>query len=107
MVVASRVASTVAANCARKSQLSQTSMRKPSAQIAEKKKEEAQRKHAEQQKKSLPRKLASGVLSFLDQTWLQTLQYIVFLFAFQSLTGTIRKPEEFYFDKYLTDTFIK
>lgn len=39
------------------------------------------------------------VLDFLDQTWLQTLQYIVFLVAFQSLTGTIRMREEFYFDK--------
>ena len=47
-----------------------------------------------------------SILGFLDQTWLQTLQYIVFLVAFQSLTGTIRKPEEFYFDKHLTDTFI-
>ena len=56
--------------------------------------------------KSCPRRAVSGVLDFLDQTWLQTLQYIVFLFAFQSLTGTIRKPSEFYFDKYLTDTFI-
>lgn len=56
--------------------------------------------------KSCPRRVVGKVLGFLDQTWLQTLQYIVFLFAFQSLTGTIRKSEEFYFDKYLTDTFI-
>jgi len=47
------------------------------------------------------------VLDFLDQTWLQTLQYLVFLFVFQSLTGTIRMRAEFYFDKYLTDTFIE
>jgi hypothetical protein len=56
--------------------------------------------------KSCPRRVLGKILDFLDQTWLQTLQYIVFLFAFQSLTGTIRKSEEFYFDKYLTDTFI-
>ena len=46
------------------------------------------------------------MLDFLDQTWLLTCQYIVFLITFQSLTTTIRKPEEFYFDKYLSDTFI-
>lgn len=56
--------------------------------------------------KPLWRRVISSILEFLDQTWLQTLQYIVFLVAFQSLTGTIRKPSEFYFDKYLTDTFI-
>ena len=56
--------------------------------------------------KSLPRRCVGGILDFLDQTWLQTLQYIVFLITFQSLTMTIRKPEEFYFDKYLSDTFI-
>ena len=56
--------------------------------------------------KSLPRRCVGAVLDFLDQTWLQTLQYIVFLITFQSLTMTIRKPEEFYFDKYLSDTFI-
>ena len=53
--------------------------------------------------KSCPRRAVNAVLGFLDQTWLQTLQYIIFLFAFQSLTGTIPKSEEFYFDKYLTD----
>lgn len=64
-------------------------------------------KKAEKEKpKTLPKRILMGVLDFLDQTWLQTLQYIVFLFAFQSLTATIRKSEEFYFDKYLTDTFI-
>ena len=56
--------------------------------------------------KGLARRICTAVLDFLDQTWLQTLQYIIFLYTFQSLTGTIRKPEEFYFDKYLTDTYI-
>lgn len=67
-------------------------------------------KHAAQAEAERPqrpfRKVLGKLLAFLDQTWLQTLQYIVFLIAFQSLTGTIRKPDEFYFDKYLTDTFI-
>ena len=48
----------------------------------------------------------SKVMDFLDQTWLQTLQYILFLYTFQSLVGTLRKSEEFYLDKYITDTFI-
>ena len=48
----------------------------------------------------------SKVMDFLDQTWLQTLQYILFLYTFQSLVGTLRKSEEFYMDKYITDTFI-
>merc|ERR1719424_2504343 len=56
--------------------------------------------------KPLHRRLVGMLLDFLDQTWLQTLMYLIFLFTFQSLTGTIRKSEEFYFDKYLTDTFI-
>lgn len=74
-----------------------------------KKKQEPPKKKPEpkdETPKSCPRRVVGLVLGFLDQTWLQTLQYIIFLFAFQSLTGTIRKSEEFYFDKYLTDTFI-
>ena len=67
---------------------------------------EAPKVEEEEAPKSCPRRTCRWVLDFLDQTWLQTLQYIIFLFAFQSLTGTIRKSEEFYFDKYLTDTFI-
>ena len=52
------------------------------------------------------RACVSKVMDFLDQTWLQTLQYILFLYTFQSLVGTLRKSEEFYMDKYITDTFI-
>lgn len=52
-------------------------------------------KHAAQAEAERPqrpfRKVLGKLLAFLDQTWLQTLQYIVFLIAFQSLTGTIRK----------------
>ena len=40
-----------------------------------------------------------SILGFLDQTWLQTLMYIAFLFTFQTLTGAIRIGEEFYFDR--------
>ena len=68
--------------------------------------ERAAAKEKAEEPKSLSRKILSTVLGFLDQTWLQTLQYLVFLFAFQSLTATIRKSDEFYFDKHLTDTFI-
>jgi hypothetical protein len=45
-------------------------------------------------KKGACARVVGKVLRFLDQTWLQTLQYIVFLVAFQSLTGTIRNPSE-------------
>ena len=52
------------------------------------------------------RRCLGSVMDFLDQTWLQTLQYILFLYTFQSLVATLRKSEEFYLDKYITDTFI-
>ena len=80
--------------------------REAQAPAATRPKEKKQEQNEEEKPKSCPRRAASSILGFLDQTWLQTLQYIIFLFAFQSLTGTIRKSEEFYFDKYLTDTFI-
>ena len=66
------------------------------ADLAEKKKkeeEERKKKEEEEKPKSCPKRAAIAVMDFLDQTWLQTLQYMLFLFAFQSLTGTIRKPE--------------
>ena len=52
------------------------------------------------------RKVFHKTIDFLDQTWLQTSFYIVFLLAFQSLTGTMRHPEEFYLDRHISNTFI-
>lgn len=80
--------------------------RRDSMQPPPKKKEPPPPPKEPEKPKSLPRRVTSAILDVLDQTWLQTLQYIIFLFAFQSLTGTIRKSDEFYFDKYLSDTFV-
>ena len=46
---------------------------------------EAPKVEEEEAPKSCPRRTCRWVLDFLDQTWLQTLQYIIFLFAFQSI----------------------
>ena len=62
----------------------------------------AEPEEEEEQPKSCPRRSVGKVLDFLDQTWLQAIQYIIFLFTFQSLTNSMRKPEEFYLDKYVT-----
>jgi len=48
----------------------------------------------------------SRAIDFMDQTWLQTVMYIIFLLTFQLLTQTMRRPQEFYLDKYIQDTFI-
>ena len=74
-------------------------------EAAAKAKEEEDSKEDEKPKGKIRRCLGS-VMDFLDQTWLQTLQYILFLYTFQSLVATLRKSEEFYLDKYITDTFI-
>ena len=52
------------------------------------------------------RKWFHKFVDFVDQTWLQTCFYIVFLLTFQMLTNTMRHPEEFYMDKFISDTFI-
>ena len=52
------------------------------------------------------RGLFGKAIDFMDQTWLQTVMYIIFLLTFQSLTQTMRRPQEFYMDKYIQDTFI-
>ena len=67
---------------------------------------EAQEEEEDEKPKGKVRRCLGSVMDFLDQTWLQTLQYILFLYTFQSLVGTLRKSEEFYLDKYITDTFI-
>ena len=47
------------------------------------------------------------ILEVLDSTALQTIQYLVFLFAFQSLTQSFRPPAmERHFFKFISDTFI-
>lgn len=87
--------------------------KKSPAQIAKLRREAAAARAAEKEEeeedekpKGKIRRCLGAVMDFLDQTWLQTLQYILFLYTFQSLVGTLRKSEEFYLDKYITDTFI-
>ena len=75
------------------------------AAAAAKEQQEAEEEEAKKKQGKI-RKALQAVMDFLDQTWLQTLQYILFLYTFQSLVGTLRKSEEFYLDKYITDTFI-
>ena len=70
------------------------------AKAAEKEEEEAEPEYTG------ARKYFHKAIDFLDQTWLQTTLYIVFLLAFQSLTGTMRHPEEFYLDRHISHTFI-
>ena len=72
--------------------------------------EEQKKKAVEEEEEEVEhtgwRKYFYKTLNLLDQTWLQTIFYIVFLLAFQSLTGTMRHPEEFYLDRHITNTFI-
>ena len=59
--------------------------------------EEQKKKAVEEEEEEVEhtgwRKYFYKTLDLLDQTWLQTIFYIVFLLAFQSLTGTMRHPE--------------
>ena len=72
--------------------------------------EEQKKKAVEEEEEEVEhtgwRKYFYKTLDLLDQTWLQAIFYIVFLLAFQSLTGTMRHPEEFYLDRHITNTFI-
>ena len=45
------------------------------------------------------------VLSVLDMTSLQTLQYVAFLYVFQSLVGAFHTVNMRYFTKFIEDTF--
>ena len=44
------------------------------------------------------------VLTILDMTSLQTMQYIAFLYAFQTLVSTFHTPNAKWFIKYLENT---
>jgi hypothetical protein len=44
------------------------------------------------------------VLAILDMTSLQTMQYIAFLYAFQTLVSTFHTPNARWFTKYLENT---
>ena len=45
------------------------------------------------------------VLSVLDMTSLQTVQYLLFLYVFQTLVTTFNTPNARWFTKYIEDTF--
>jgi hypothetical protein len=45
-------------------------------------------------------------LDVLSMTWLQMLQYLVMLYCFQSLSGAIRLPAEFYLDMFVNSMFV-
>ena len=48
------------------------------------------------------------LLDFVNTTTVQTVMYIVFVFVFQMLAETVRNPKlEYYYDKFLSDTFIE
>ena len=40
-------------------------------------------------------------MAVVGSTYLQTVQYVVMLYCFQSLTSTVRIAEEFYLDKHV------
>ena len=103
--------SQTAAKAAKKKRLAEQARKSAERKSAESSDEEAPSMEDEgpaepEKKKSLLRRVVGSIMDFLDQTWLQALQYILFLFTFQSLVGTLRKPEEFYLDKFISDTFI-
>lgn len=100
------VASRAAATREKSSRKPTAAEAKAAADAAAAKAEKEAEEEEARKKQGKIRKALQAVMDFLDQTWLQTLQYILFLYTFQSLVGTLRKSEEFYLDKYITDTFI-
>ena len=45
------------------------------------------------------------VLGILDMTSLQTVQYLIFLYCFQTLVSTFHTPDARWFTKYIEDTW--
>lgn len=46
-------------------------------------------------------------LDFVNHTYVQTALYLVFVILFQALTACLRRPEEFYLDKYVMDRIVE
>ena len=46
-------------------------------------------------------------LDFVNHTYVQTFLYLMFVVVFQALTGCLRRPEEFYLDKYVMDRIVE
>ena len=56
--------------------------------------------------KPLPIRAVTFVLDTLNGTGFQFLFYIAYVLTFQSLSESLRNPQEFFFDKMIADTFI-
>ena len=49
--------------------------------------------------KAILLRICNGILDFLNSTALQTTAYLIFVLVFQTLTESMRKKEEYYFDR--------
>ena len=49
--------------------------------------------------KAIVLRICNGFLDFLNSTALQTTAYLIFVLVFQTLTESMRKKEEYYFDR--------
>jgi len=48
----------------------------------------------------------TAITDFLNRTSVQFILYIAFVFVFQLIAESLRVPEEYFFDKFIADTFI-
>jgi Ca2+-binding EF-hand superfamily protein len=55
----------------------------------------------------LPVRVLNTVLAFFNATSVQTILYLAFVAVFQSLTTSLREKEEYFFDKFISDTLIE
>ena len=98
---------TAASGAAQHAMRAKAKAKRQAAKAEEEVKEAAKEEEAEPEPEYTgARKYFHKAIDFLDQLWLQTSLYVVFLLAFQSLTGTMRHPEEFYLDRHISNTFI-
>ena len=61
----------------------------------------------DQPKRNIIIRLGGKVLDFLSLMSVQTILYFSFVIIFQNLTETLRMQEEFYLDKWLSNTFVE
>ena len=53
------------------------------------------------------RRILTGFIDLMNTTSMQTILYFTFVVCFQSLTETLRLPEEYLLDKMFADTFLE
>ena len=84
---------TAASGAAQHAMRAKAKAKRQAAKAEEEVKEAAKEEEAEPEPEYTgARKYFHKAIDFLDQLWLQTSLYVVFLLAFQSLTGTMRHP---------------